>query len=696
VSVAARTAGRVQGGRAALARVQPRTASILAGLVAGSFLLRTVLGWMRATPTFFPDEYIYTELARSISEGGRPLIRGASASFPALLQPLLTAPAWLVEDVEVSYRLVQTAGALVMSLTAIPVFLLARRLGLGTYVALALAGLALVVPDMIYTAWILAEPFAYPLAISAFAVGTIALARPSPRVQLAFLALAGLATFARAQFVVVPICFLAAAAVIGLRERRLRAVAREQRLVLGLILVPVIGVLALGPGRALGFYEGVLDIDFASLEFARWIGVDAAFLVFASGVVLAPGALLGLWLALARPRSRDELAFGAFVLTLVPALLLEAAAYGLEGRVQERYFFYAVPLVGIAFALYASRGWPHWRAHALLAAGLVLLAARLPFAGYSAADGKTGSPVLYATARLEQAVGDVSLASLFIAGAVTALAAAVVLASRRPRLATPLTLGLAVAVCAAAYGAAMSVNLTTAETTRAAVLGSDPSFVDDSGVENAALLQSQASNRGHASEHLFWNRSVDSVYLLPGAERPDAFAVTRLTIAPDGTLLAAGKPVTRPLAADGFADTLRFRASEEVASSPVYRLMQTSGSQQLSLYAPGRYEDGWLGLAGSFRLWPETVDTGLAGTLSFRLTAPDEATARVTFTRRDGTVEEDVALAAGQKREVSFAVCASGPWRVDFQAEQTGGVGTRFVSVRASEPVYRPDPSACS
>ena len=73
-------------------------------------MLRTAHAWFRSTPTFFADEYIYAELARSLAETGRPLIRGASASFPALLQPLLTAPAWLVEDVETSFRLVQTFG----------------------------------------------------------------------------------------------------------------------------------------------------------------------------------------------------------------------------------------------------------------------------------------------------------------------------------------------------------------------------------------------------------------------------------------------------------------------------------------------------------------------------------------------------------------------------------------------------------
>ena len=696
MSVAARTADRAPARRAALARTGLGAAPLLAALVAVSFGLRAALAWLRATPTFFADEYIYAELARSLAETGRPLIRGASASFPALLQPLLTAPAWLVEDVETSFRLVQTLGALLMSLAAVPVFLLARRVGLCKGPALAIAALAVLVPDMVYAAWVVAEPVAYPLALAAVLAGTTALVRPGRRTQLGFLALAGLAAFARAQFVVLPVCFLAAALVMGLRERRLRAALREQALVVLLLVLPLLALLAIGPGRALGFYEGVLDLELTSPEMAKWVGVDAMLLVYASGVVLAPGALLGLWLALRRPRSRVELAFGALAVPLILALLVEAAAYGLGGdRVQERYFFYAVPLVGIAFALYASRGWPHRLAHGAIAAGLVALAARVPLSGFSAAEGKTNAPTLFAQARLEQALGDVALASLLAAGAVTLLLATLVAATWRRRTPTALALGLALAACVVTSTGAVSYNLANAERTKRDVLGPQPSFVDRSGIEDAALLQTRASARAIASEYLFWNRSVDAVYLLPGAEPPDAFAVTRLTVAPDGTLLAGGEPVTRPLLADGYSDTLRFRSSQEIASAPVYRLLRSDGPQRLALYAPGRYADGWLGLLGSIQLWPENVADGLAGTLSFRLTAPVDAPATAVRFEPAGGAPEEVVVAPETTREVAFAVCAPGTWRVDFAAPATGSVGGRFVSVRASEPVYRPDSAAC-
>jgi hypothetical protein len=319
----------------------------------------------------------------------------------------------------------------------------------------------------------------------------------------------------------------------------------------------------------------------------------------------------------------------------------------------------------------------------------------VPLSGFAAADGKTNAPTLFAQARLEHAIGDVGLASLAAAGAVTLLLAAVVAATWRGRSPTALVLGLALAACAVTSAGAVSYNVANAERTKRDVLGPQPSFVDRTGIEDAALLQTRTSARGFASEYLFWNRSVDAVYLLPGAEPPDAFAVTRLTVAADGTLLAGGKPVTRPLLADGFSDTLRFRSSQEIASSPVYRLLRSGGPQRLALYAPGRYADGWLGLLGSIQLWPEDVAEGLAGTLSFRLTAPAGATATAVRFEPDGGAAEEIVVAPGSTRDVAFDVCAPGAWQVAFAAPSTGSVGGRFVSVRASEPVYRPGAAAC-
>jgi hypothetical protein len=695
VSVAARTADRAQARRAALARVQVGAAPLLAGIVLASFLVRTVLGWLRVTPTFFSDEYVYSELGRSIAETGRPLIRGAAAHFPALLQPILTAPAWLVDDVETSFRLIQLLGSLAMSLAAVPVFLLARRLGLGQGVALGVAALAVAVPDMLYASWIVAEPFAYPLALGAVCAGTIALATPRRRTQLAFLVLAGLATFTRTQFVVLPLCFLGAILVVGFRERRVRQALREQALVLGAFALPVLGLLVAGPHRALGIYSAVLDLDALTPELGKWFGADAMVLAYVSGWVLVPGSVLGLVLILLRPRSRTELAFAALGGLVAAAVVLEAAVYGVRGdRLHERYVFYAVPLVGLLFALYARRGWPHRLAHALLAASLVAISAQVPLSGFAAADGKTNSPLLFATAYLERRLQDVGLASLLVAAAVAVLSLVVALATVRGR-ATAIALGLALALTTTAYTGAVLFGLGNARAVRESVLPADPSFVDHSGVGDVALLQTRHSNRGLAMESLFWNRSVDRAYLLPDGAAPDTFETTRLTVAPDGALLAAGRPVTLPLLADRYSDTLRLRGARELGKSPAYRLVAGGAAQRLALYAPGRYEDGWLAERGSFQLWPASIGAGLEGRLTFILSgALDGGEVPVLFSLpRNG--ERTITVPAGGSSRVELSVCSAGQWRATFAAPLTGVARDRFVSLRSTEPVFEPDPSAC-
>jgi len=51
-------------------------------------------------------------------------------------------------------------------------------------------------------------------------------------------------------------------------------------------------------------------------------------------------------------------------------------------------------LLGLCFALYASRGWPLRLQHLALAAGLVLISVRLPLGGYAVASTLNGSPII--------------------------------------------------------------------------------------------------------------------------------------------------------------------------------------------------------------------------------------------------------------------------------------------------------------
>ena len=234
-----------------------RAAYALAGVVGGE--LRRPNGAGLACDRCrrcFPTSTSTRRSAARSQTPGRPLIRGGSAHFPALLQPIVTAPAWLIGDVDTAFRVVQAIGALAMSLAAVPVFLIARRLGLSTPVSLALAAFTVLVPDLLYASFISSEALAYPLVL---AVGVRGGARARGAVTTHAAPVrraAGLTTLARVQFVALPIVFVLAAVVVGARERRVKdGVPRAGRSRSRSSRSGPCGLLAAGPSRSVGIYR---------------------------------------------------------------------------------------------------------------------------------------------------------------------------------------------------------------------------------------------------------------------------------------------------------------------------------------------------------------------------------------------------------------------------------------------------------
>lgn len=677
------------------ARVDAAAAPLLAALIAVSVAVRLAAGWLRATPNYFADEYVYAELARSLVETGRPTIRGADVGFPALLQPILTAPAWLVDDVWVSYRLTQGLGAVAMSLVALPVFLLGRQLGLGRPTALAAAALSLAVPDLLFASWVMAEPYAYPLFVASVLAGVLAIARPSRRNGLLFVVLAGLTAFARMQFAVLPLCFVAAVAIAGLRERRLRAALREQALPLGIFVGLAAVAVAVGVKRVLGLYQSALGGRTDPVELAERIGLNALVLAYSSGWILVPGALLGLVLALGRPRSRVELAFGALFLTTAVALLLEAGIAGDLDRAQERYVFYLLPLAVLAFCAYAARGWPARTHLALVVSLLIAASAQVPLAGFTAAEGKSQSPFLLAAFRLEEAAGSPGSGSLLIAAAAAAFGVGVILLSARPGIATPVVLAVALAASTAASVGAVAFDTRNSASVRAAFLPDEASWVDRTGVRNVTLVGAPEGVRTEAMEQLFWNRSVRRVALLPGAGGVDHLVSPRLTVGRDGRLLLGGRrELEGPVLVDGYGGTIRLAGAERVASAQSYTLWRPHGPARLSLYFAGRFSDGWLAGAGRLYLWPARPGEPIGRRVSLTVAAPPGADGMTIRFQEAGKRPRDVRLEPGRPQTVTFDVCSLSAWHVTYLASARGFVGTRVVSAQASEP--RLAPTACT
>ncbi len=128
------------------ARAIARPVWVLGTMIVASTIVRTAIALRHSTSRYFPDEYIYTALSRSIAHGSL-MIRGQTAHFPALLEPLVAAPLWGLFSTETAYRLVQTENALAASLAAIPIYMIARDLKLSRGYAYLCCLYALVDPD---------------------------------------------------------------------------------------------------------------------------------------------------------------------------------------------------------------------------------------------------------------------------------------------------------------------------------------------------------------------------------------------------------------------------------------------------------------------------------------------------------------------------------------------------------------------
>ena len=656
----------------------------LPAIVLTSFVLRLAAAFAHATPLYFPDEYIYGGLARSLATSGRLAIRGSAAHFPALLEPLLTAPFWLLGDPLVAYRLTQGLNALAMSVAAVPVYLLARRLGLGSGLALGAAALAVACPDLLYASFVMADPIAYPLVLGGIYAGVCALERPTGRAQLAFVALSGLAAFARLQYVVLPAAFVVAAFVL---ERR-RAL-RVHRLPLGLFALPVAGALAVGPSRVLGYYSGIEHLKVGAGSILHWAAVDAMLLAYSSGWILVPGAAVALALALARPRTRAERAFAVLLVVYAAGLFAEAALYASSGstRFQERYLFTLLPLVGPAFGLYVTRGWPRRLVVGAIAAGMVVLSARIPLSGFSAADNKQDSPFLFAVFRLEGILG-VGSGALAVALVAAGLSAGAVLVARR-RWGGGLALGLAVVAAGAASVGAFAFDRQNAQNVRTSHLPPDLRWIDHAarGLGPVTLLQTAGAPRGRALEQLFWNSSVTKIALLKGAIPTDAFGAETTRIERDGRLVGPRGPQGGSLLVENFGARVELAGATRTARGTSLELWRSRGTPRMAVLASGLYFDGWLARTGSVTVWP-SADGVVRGTLSLTLSLPP-GTERTPLHFRAPGIDRRVWVSPDGQRVVRFRVHARGPWRLVFRTTQTGFLGDgRAISVKAAAPRF--------
>ena len=345
-------------------------------------------------PGIFPDELIYSELAKGVGTSGAFLVRGVPFSGWTYgpLYVLLIAPAFRIASLPDAYLVAKAVNSVVMSFAAVPAYLLARRLVDRDLARLA-AGLAVLMPAMAFSSRIMTESAFYPVFLLTVLTMVRALEKPTARRQLTALGLIAIACAIRPEALVFVPAFLTS--ICGQTALELRRAGRAHRPTLPSCLVAyrTTGVSLACAGLMLVIAAIAHRSAFASAweradyvasrltapDIPKWFLYHIAELDLAVGVIPLAAAVLFLRLAFARDQPHRFVQSFAVVSAATTAwVVLLASAFASQAevaRVQERYFFYLEPLVLVAFLAWIGAGAPRF---GRLSIFVVLVAALLP------------------------------------------------------------------------------------------------------------------------------------------------------------------------------------------------------------------------------------------------------------------------------------------------------------------------------
>ena len=347
----------------------------LLSIVTLSFAVRAWLARGMLGPFIMVDELIYSELAKSFASDLGFAVRGVPVRGFGAVYPVLIAPAYaLLDRIPDVYAAVKTINSLVMSLAAVPAYLIAQRV-VGKWSALLAALLAVAVPSMVYTATVMTENAYYPIFLLAALALISLLERPSAVNHLAFFAALALAYLTRSQAVVVAAAALTAPVILGLFQRgALRATLWSFRWLYALFFV---GALLLGAAQTargrplsalLGSYAVVGESSYDIGRALHFVVYHAAELDLYLGIIPVAAAIV----LTARARSLDRplqiLLAATIALAAWTLLVVGTFASRFADRIQERNTFALAPLFLILLLAWVERGAQRPRVLAPLAA----------------------------------------------------------------------------------------------------------------------------------------------------------------------------------------------------------------------------------------------------------------------------------------------------------------------------------------
>ena len=525
----------------------------LVAIVAGSFVVRAWLARGMLGPFIMVDELIYSELARSLADSGELLVRDVSSPGYGIVYPLLISPAYAVfEGLTDAYAAVKTLNALVMSLAAIPAYLLARRV-VGPGLSLLAAVLAVSLPSLVYTGSVMTENAFYPVFLVCALLLTLVLERPTAARQVALLIAVGLAAATRVQAVVlVPALLTAPLLLVVFRGEGVRVALWPFRWLYGVVLGAgaLVLVAQLARGRSLsdllGAYSIVGESDYELGEVLRYALYHVAELDLYLGVVPVAATIVLVGRSRSLDRPLQALLATALAMTFWLVLVVSAFASVFAQRIQERNLFVVVPLFLVLLLAWVDRGAPRPRVLSLFAAAaaavLVLL---IPFERFIDTSALSDTLMLLPWWSVQDHVGLEWVAELAFALALV-LAVAFILVPMRYALALPLVvLAYYAAVFYPIWAGEHGVKQASAGAVFQGIRGVPRDWIDAALPDEAraAVLWTGRADRFTVNQNEFFNRTVGPVFYLR-QPTPGGVGETQVRIDPrDGLVrVPGGKP----------------------------------------------------------------------------------------------------------------------------------------------------------
>jgi len=573
---------------------------------------------------------VYANLAENFAETGSFAFReSAGLHGYALGYPLLISPAYaLFDDLAHAFAAAKAINSVVMSLAAIPVFLIARRL-VSSWLALLAAGLSLAIPSMLYTGTIMTENAFYP-AFCACAFAFLAvLERPTLWRQLGALALVGVAFLIRAQAAALVPAFVTAIVLACLVEARLDGRLRGRDLLRRLdafrvtwIALGGAVVLAFGlelvrgrsPSDVLGAYGVLAERHYSLSAVAHWFVLHAAELDLYLGI-LPFAALIALAAeALSRaPLVRPLRLFGVLALSLAVWMTLVVAAtasYFAQadgvGRIEERNLFHLAPLFLIALVAWIGRGLPRaWPAAGLAAVLAGGLPGAIPYTTYANLSALSDTLVMIPLWNLLyfRHIEANSLTGLIVVCTLGAAALFLVWPRRLALVPAALVLGWLILL---QVPVEKQIDATSHGVLAQGLLARR-SWIDEAvgGKAQVAAIWTGNASPMVVFQNEFFNRSVHPVYAFAGAP-PLSNPISQLNVSVDpesGTIVGPGDGPVR--AEYALADRSVDLAGTEVASDPVLHtgLYRVDGDLRLAGQLAGVYPDAWTGADATYTRW---------------------------------------------------------------------------------------------